>query len=73
MEHSIFSTNYYPTRIGIPVNVEALVWELLVTINHDFALVSFGARLLMSPILKFVYKLHLLSTTFLLPLHIIAN
>ena len=39
--------------------------------NHDFASVWFGIRLLMSPILRLVYELHLVPTTFLLPLHVL--
>ena len=39
--------------------------------NYDFALVWFGTRLLMSPILRLVHELHLVPTTFLLPLYVL--
>ena len=39
--------------------------------NHNFASVWFGIRLLMSRILRLVHELHLVPTTFLLPLHVL--
>ena len=45
---------------------------LLVIIDYDFALVYFGARVLISPILELVHGLCPLPTAFLLPLHVIA-
>ena len=48
-----------------------LILNLLIPINYDLALVWFSVRLLMSPILRLVYELHLAPTTFLLCLHVL--
>ena len=49
--------------------MQSNLFKLLVTRNHDLASVWFSIRLLMSPILRLVYKLHLAPTTSLLPLY----
>ena len=72
--HTTFPHKHDDCPINQPPSIQMVCIQLpipLVTINHTFASVWFGTRLLMSPILRLVHELHLASTTFLLYLHIL--
>ena len=73
----IKTKNKYHTQSVIPPPFQDLgdtindMINPLVIINHEFASVYFGTRLLISLILRLVHELHLAPTIFLLPLHVL--